>query len=311
MYRTTTTLSALFLLASSQAQQRGQWQWHWHLTGRQKWLNLPLWKTFAGVRLTFLDTNSTTCKPSAHVLFWLSTTSIMAQVISIAVPGQLLGPADEYLPGPGTHIHNANLYASILGPITTTAPPKPPGPQKRLTKIIPAAPASLPTISIERNLSAATVNASSAKKAEILPEVNSTVLCRVTRITPRQATVAILVVGETALDGEWQGLIRVQDVRATEKDKVRIFESFRPGDIVRAIVVGSSHNVGGYSVLIDLQISLGDQSNYYLSTASNNLGVIMATSEAGNAMYPVSWKEYKDPETGASESRKVCKPLFS
>ena len=39
------------------------------------------------------------------------------------------------------------------------------------------------------------------------------------------------------LEGEWQGVIRVQDVRATEKDKVKIFESFRPGDIVRAVVV--------------------------------------------------------------------------
>lgn len=57
------------------------------------------------------------------------------------------------------------------------------------------------------------------------------------------------------------------------------------------------------------QISLGDQSSYYLSTASNNLGVIMATSEAGNTMYPVSWKEYKDPETGLSEPRKVAKPF--
>jgi exosome complex component CSL4 len=35
----------------------------------------------------------------------------------------------------------------------------------------------------------------------------------------------------------------------------------------------------------------------------------MATSDAGNVMYPVSWKEYKDPETGASESRKVAKPF--
>ena len=77
-------------------------------------------------------------------------------------------------------------------------------------------------------------------KAEVLPEVNSIVLCKVTRITPRQANVAILVVGETVLDGEWQGLIRVQDVRATEKDRVKIFESFRPGDIVRAIVVSSA-----------------------------------------------------------------------
>jgi exosome complex component CSL4 len=65
----------------------------------------------------------------------------------------------------------------------------------------------------------------------------------------------------------------------------------------------------GDVALIVPKISLGDQSNYYLSTASNNLGVIMATSEAGNAMYPVSWKEYKDPETGVSESRKVAKPF--
>jgi len=206
-----------------------------------------------------------------------------------AVPGQRLGSSLEFFPGPGTHVHNANLYASILGPIKTTVPPKPAGPQKRLTKITPAAPIQPSTISIERNVSAGNENQA---KAEVLPEVNSTVLCKVTRIAPRQATVAILVVGETVLDGDWQGLIRVQDVRATEKDKVKIFESFRPGDIVRAVV-----------------ISLGDQSNYYLSTARNNLGVIMATSEAGNAMYPVSWKEYKDPETGASESRKVAKPF--
>jgi exosome complex component CSL4 len=86
-------------------------------------------------------------------------------------------------------------------------------------------------------MSAASQDGGNRGKAEILPEVNSTVLCRVTRITPRQAQVAILVVGETVLDGEWQGLIRVQDVRATEKDKVKIFESFRPGDIVRAVVV--------------------------------------------------------------------------
>jgi len=162
----------------------------------------------------------------------------MAQPVSVAVPGQLLGPTSEYLPGPGTHIHNSNLYASILGPVTKTNPPKPLRPQKRLTKITSAAPAALPTISIERNISAGNAKDGGAlAKAEVLPEVNSTVLCRVTRITPRQASVAILVVGETVLDGEWQGLIRVQDVRATEKDKVKIFESFRPGDIVRAVVV--------------------------------------------------------------------------
>src|SRR3954451_2471790 len=100
----------------------------------------------------------------------------MSQTISIAVPGQLLGPANEYLPGPGTHIHDSNLYASILGPVTKTAPPKRPGPQKRLTKITPAEPTPLPTISIERNISIAGAKDGNTK-AEILPEVNSTVLC--------------------------------------------------------------------------------------------------------------------------------------
>ena len=75
------------------------------------------------------------------------------------------------------------------------------------------------------------------KKREIMPVVGSTVLCKVTRITPKQASVAILVVGETVLEGEWAGVVRVQDVRATEKDRVKVGESFRPGDVVRAVVV--------------------------------------------------------------------------
>ena len=58
-----------------------------------------------------------------------------------------------------------------------------------------------------------------------------------------------------------------------------------------------------------VQISLGDQSNYYLSTARNELGVIMATSEKGNTMVPISWKEFRDTVTGEKESRKVAKPF--
>ncbi|ETS79599.1 hypothetical protein PFICI_09452 [Pestalotiopsis fici W106-1] len=207
----------------------------------------------------------------------------MAQ--TIAVPGQLLGPANKYIAGAGTHIQDSNLYASLLGTVAIEEPEKAPGPAKRLTKIEALqTPATLPTISVSRS--------GISEKREVLPEVGNIVLCRVTRIQPRQATVAILVVGETVLEAEWQGVIRSQDVRATEKDKVKIYESFRPGDIVRAQV-----------------ISLGDQANYYLSTASNELGVIMATSEAGNSMFPVSWKEYRDAETGLSESRKVAKPF--
>ncbi|KAL1862542.1 exosome 3'-_5 exonuclease subunit ski4 (Csl4) [Diaporthe australafricana] len=229
---------------------------------------------------------------------------------TLAIPGQLLGPASKYKPGPGVHLYEANLYSSLLGTVAIAQPAYQPssssasqGPSKRITRItqnLPSraaggaggAPPELPTISVSRGAAGGAGAVGAKKQREVLPQVGNTVLCRVTRITPRQAVVAILVCGDTVLEAEWQGVIRVQDVRATEKDRVKVYESFRPGDIVRASV-----------------ISLGDQANYYLSTARNELGVIMAVSEAGNSMYPVTWKEYKDPETGLSESRKVAKPF--
>ncbi|KAM5342533.1 hypothetical protein ACJ41O_013499 [Fusarium nematophilum] len=203
------------------------------------------------------------------------------EVPSVALPGKVLGPVTKFTPGSGTHVYEGNVVSSLLGQVTVTPPAKAPGPVKRLNKITAPTADELATISVSRH----------GRKREVLPDVDNIVLARVVRLMPKQAIVVIQQVGETVLQTEWQGVIRVQDVRATEKDKVKIYESFKPGDIVRAQV-----------------ISLGDQANYYLSTASNDLGVIMATSDAGNDMVPVSWKEYKDPETGVSEPRKVAKP---
>lgn len=193
---------------------------------------------------------------------------------SFALPGQLLGPASKYRPGPGVHLHEANLYSSLLGAVTISQPtsttssssssnpatannPASRGPPKRQNKLSAALQQSassrtageqhqqqqqgarLPTISVSRE-------AAAKKQREVLPQVGNAVLCRVTRITPRQAVVAILVCGETVLEAEWQGVIRVQDVRATEKDRVRIYESFRPGDIVRASVVCTMSFLNGF-----------------------------------------------------------------
>lgn len=165
-------------------------------------------------------------------------------------------------------------------------------------------------------------------------------IARVTRVTPRQAYLSILIVdglpcgsssstsstfvqsglgNHAAGEGEgidFQGVVRSQDVRNTEKDKVKLADCFRPGDIVRATV-----------------ISLGDARSYYLSTAGNSLGVIYATSATsaasvaegeaegtvvasggagwnvnGNPMVPISWNQMIDPITGVVENRKCAKP---
>lgn len=98
--------------------------------------------------------------------------------------------------------------------------------------------------------------------------------------------------------------------------QVELLSCFRPGDLVRAVV-----------------LSVGDARSYYLSTAKNELGVIYAKSLAGGAplhctnlgcpttcdclvrhevligvpMVPISWQEMQCPSTKAIEKRKVAK----
>ncbi|XP_069316657.1 exosome complex component CSL4 isoform X4 [Eulemur rufifrons] len=79
--------------------------------------------------------------------------------------------------------------------------------------------------------------------------------------------------------------------KSSENGSVEIYKSFRPGDIVLAKV-----------------ISLGDaQSNYLLTTAENELGVVVAHSESGVQMVPISWCEMQCPKTHIKEFRKVAR----
>ncbi|KAF8740619.1 hypothetical protein AX14_007996 [Amanita brunnescens Koide BX004] len=125
------------------------------------------------------------------------------------------------------------------------------------------------------------------------PAPNSVVLGTITRLSPLQATLSIGVVDGIPLPPgeEFTGVIRTQDVRATEKDRVKIGDCFRGGDVVRGVV-----------------ISLGDARSYFVTTARNDLGVIFATSEGGATMEPVSWQEMRCVKTGRIEKRKCAKP---
>ena len=210
---------------------------------------------------------------ACHISIFLRTCSYHANRImanpTIALPGQVLGPVASNNVGDGTHVYGANLCVSIAGQMITEQP------SSKASKA--------PTLSIRRTTGA------------LLPEVGMAVLGKITRTNPRQATISILALGdggESVLKEPLPGLIRQQDIRATEIDKVKVTESFRVGDVVRAKV-----------------ISLGDERSYYLSTAKNELGVVLATSDMDNMMFPVSWREFEDAVTGQRETRKVAKPV--
>ncbi|XP_060532705.1 exosome complex component CSL4 [Cylas formicarius] len=124
----------------------------------------------------------------------------------------------------------------------------------------------------------------------VIPGQGDVVTAQVDFITQQYAKCYIKCVGDTVLRNPYRAIIRREYVRATEKDKTEIYKSFRPGDIILARV-----------------LPITEAHAYQLTTAENELGVVIAYSEHGYPMVPVSWTEMQCPKTFVREHRKVAK----
>ncbi|XP_014813775.1 PREDICTED: exosome complex component CSL4 [Calidris pugnax] len=188
----------------------------------------------------------------------------MAPPARYCVPGERLCSAEEATAGSGTYTRHGFIFSSLAGCL-----------EKRSEE------SGLPVVSVVRDA-----------ESQLLPDVGAVVTCKVggwRALGSMAALPAFLHIGSPSLRSV--SLFRREDIRATEKDKVEVYKSFRPGDIVLAKV-----------------ISLGDaQSNYLLSTAENELGVVVARSEAGVQMVPISWCEMQCPRTHTKDFRKVAR----
>lgn len=135
---------------------------------------------------------------------------------------------------------------------------------------------------------------SKTREIDPVPVVGDEVVCRVTKLTNQLCNVEILSVGDKLLRNKtypFVGIVRKENVRSFDVDRVVMSESFRPGDIVRAKVV-----------------SLGSLRSFELSTADIEHGVVMAWHQRSKQkMVPVSWTQMKCPETELQEFRKVAK----
>nr|XP_014343174.1 PREDICTED: exosome complex component CSL4 [Latimeria chalumnae] len=128
--------------------------------------------------------------------------------------------------------------------------------------------------------------------SQLLPDVGAVVTCKVRSPTCEVHNVQELLCGGGVVFFFccffFFGLKRVSAICFLQ---VEVYKCFRPGDIVLAKV-----------------ISLGDaQSNYLLATTENELGVVVAHSEAGLQMVPISWCEMQCPRTHTKEFRKVAR----
>mmetsp|Transcript_15487 Transcript_15487/g.18663 ORF Transcript_15487/g.18663 Transcript_15487/m.18663 type:complete len:207 (-) Transcript_15487:108-728(-) len=183
---------------------------------------------------------------------------------AVAIPGDRVGKLKEVIPGDGTYVLGDVVYSSIVGFKRVG--------DKREGRV---------RVDVIR---------ARERKATVLPDVGDVVTARVAKVNARSAQLEILFTEGKMLRDTFPGIIRTKDVRAFDVDAVQMYQSYRPGDIVRAEVQ-----------------SLGDSKSYYLSTAKNHLGVIKADSAAGHTMIPLSWKEMQCPITRRKEPRKVAK----
>jgi exosome complex RNA-binding protein Csl4 len=104
---------------------------------------------------------------------------------------------------------------------------------------------SLKALNHERRSVSSGHRHSKQKKAYNLPAQDTIrsdldILPQISRLTPLQANLTISLVSSRPTpqsQEDFQGLIKLSDVRLTEKDKLKMGECFRLGDVVRAEVV--------------------------------------------------------------------------
>lgn len=71
----------------------------------------------------------------------------------------------------------------------------------------------------------------------MVPAPGDIVTAMVTIVNQRFCKCIIKCIGDIVLTRTYKGIVRKEDVRATEKDKIDMYKSFKSGDIILARVV--------------------------------------------------------------------------
>ncbi|XP_032675376.1 exosome complex component CSL4 [Odontomachus brunneus] len=182
--------------------------------------------------------------------------------IICCVPGQRLCVSDKInIAGPGTYEQQGYIYSKLAG----------------IVKLI-------------ENEKTRTIEVHGITEQSIIPAPGDIVTAMVTVVNQRFCKCSIKCVGDIVLTRPYRGILRKEDVRANDKDKIEMYKSYKPGDIILARVM-----------------PMTEAHTYQLSTAENELGVVIAYSEEGIVMIPISWTQMQCPKSMCKEFRKVAK----
>ncbi|KRX07757.1 Nucleic acid-binding, OB-fold [Pseudocohnilembus persalinus] len=188
----------------------------------------------------------------------------------IVQPGDLIGQiAPNVEIGDGIYVKNNNMFASLYGKIDIDSEKINEGEAKHTIKI----------------------QSSIQNKSPCL-QLGQVVIGKIIRLKEDLCHLKIMMIEDQPINSYLEGVIRKQNVRESEVDKLEMQNCFIPGDIVKAKI-----------------ISLGDSTKVFLSTVGDDLGVLFAKDqEMGQLMLPYSWNQMISLQTGLKEERKVAKP---
>jgi exosome complex component CSL4 len=135
-----------------------------------------------------------------------------------------------------------------------------------------------------------------------IPPTGSTIIGKCVRITQRFVALDIEAIAydddETNVVGlvtPLKGTIRLQDIYPVEELEIPVVPNcFRPGDMVKARILGRGEPSAGLLLSTGIDLSLG---------------VIFAANKDGVPLQVISWNQMLDPTTGLLEPRRCAKPF--
>ncbi|XP_026323070.1 exosome complex component CSL4 [Hyposmocoma kahamanoa] len=187
----------------------------------------------------------------------------------ICIPGMRLSESNkDFVSGPGTYELKGYIYASLAGVLKMEE---------------------------DEDSKATIISVDGLRTPSILPKTGDIVTAKVMTVNPRQVTCNILCVGPSVLARPYKGILKKEDIKPTDRDRIDPYKCFRPGDIILARV-----------------LPMTEIHWYHISTAENELGVVIATAEGspqGVTMVPINWSEMQCPKSLVKEPRKVARVI--
>ncbi|XP_017490318.1 PREDICTED: exosome complex component CSL4-like, partial [Rhagoletis zephyria] len=190
----------------------------------------------------------------------------------LVLPGDCILAHDKnIIASTGTYLKNGYIYASLAGQLEIELI------KEESEKPVEAASGNMNT---SLNESQSTISKRVVRvvrpgsKKVPFPEPGSIVTARVLYIKSNLVKCSIHCVEDHTLKVPYGGVIRTEDIRDYDKDKIVISRCFSPGDIILARVYAH-----------------GEKHEFLLTTAAPELGVVIATNDWGEPMVPIGLNE--------------------